>query len=102
MKIAKNRETSESQIRNGVADLTLGQAAALMMMTADMKKVLDFAKQVETTDDPEKIINLCIEHGFPAIGAAAYNTFANGTEERRHEVHEILRLLGKKDGSGVD
>ncbi len=101
MKIAKNRETIESQIRNGVADLTLGQAAALMMMTADMKKVLDFVKQVETTDDPEKIINLCIEHGFPVIRAPDYNMFANCTEDEKREWHGFLLFLVKHDGAVV-
>jgi hypothetical protein len=85
VKIAKNRTTIETNIRNAVADLTLGQAAALMMMTADMKKVLDFVKQVETTDDPEKIIGLCIEHGFPVIQDSNYNPFANCTEAEQRE-----------------
>jgi hypothetical protein len=95
MRIAKNRATIENNIRNGVADLTLGQAAALMMMTADMKKVLDFVKQVETTDDPEQIVNLCIEHGFRVIKTPGYDMFANCTEEEKREWHVFLLFLVK-------
>src|SRR5262245_40621328 len=46
MRIAKERETIEAQIRNGVADLTLNQAAALLVMTSDVRKLFAFAKQL--------------------------------------------------------
>src|SRR5258706_3006884 len=102
IRIAKNREAIESQIRNGVADLTLGQAAGLMMMTADLKKVLDFYRQIETTDDPEKIVNLCIEHGVGYIRDPDYNMFANCTEEEKREWHVFLLFLVKHEGALVD
>src|SRR5260370_4403754 len=101
IKIAKNRETIENQIRNDVADLTLGQAAALMMMTADMKKALDFVKQVETTDDPEKIISLAIEHGYRVINDPGYKPFASCSVEEIREWHVFLLLLLKYEGAGV-
>jgi len=102
MRIAKNRATIEDNIRNGVADLTLGQAAALMMMTADMKKVLNFVKQIETTDDPEKIITLAMEHGYPVIHTPGYDPFANCTEDQQREWYVFMLFLVKHEGAVVN
>src|SRR4051794_23039449 len=44
MRTAKNRNAVEVQIRNGVADLTLNEAAALLFLSSDVKKLLDFAR----------------------------------------------------------
>jgi hypothetical protein len=93
MRIAKNRATIEANIRNGVADLTLGQAAALMMMTADIKKLLEFAKQIEATDDPEQVINLCIEHGVGYVNDPSYNMFAGRSDEEMREWHVFMLFL---------
>jgi hypothetical protein len=93
MRIAKNRATIEANIRNGVADLTLGQAAALMMMTADVKKLFDFMKKIEATDDPAQIINVCIEHGVGYISDPSYNMFAGRTDEEKREWHLFVLFL---------
>jgi hypothetical protein len=45
--LTKNRETIEDRIRNGVADLSLNQAAALMVMTSDVRKLFNFARDAE-------------------------------------------------------
>jgi Protein of unknown function (DUF3102) len=37
MRTAKHRATIEGQIRNGVADLSLNEAAALLMLTSDVR-----------------------------------------------------------------
>jgi len=44
MRTAKNRTTIEEQIRNGVADLSLNEAAALLMLSSDVKKLFAFIK----------------------------------------------------------
>jgi hypothetical protein len=93
MPIAKNRAAIEDNIRNGVADLTLGQAAALMMMTADIKKLFDFVKQIEATDDPAQIIKLCIEHGAGYIHDPSYNMFAGRTDEEKREWYVFILFL---------
>jgi hypothetical protein len=102
MRIAKNRATIEMNIRNGVADLTLGQAAALMMMTADIKKLLDFARQAEAIDDPEQLMNLCIEKGVGYIHDPNYNMFAGRTEQEIWEWHLFLLFLVQHYGALVD
>jgi hypothetical protein len=83
MQIARNREAIEAKLADGVEDLTLNQAAGLMMLTADVKKALEWARKVQTADDPEKIVALCIEHGYSVIHDSDYNMWANVAEEDR-------------------
>jgi hypothetical protein len=45
MRCAKNRTAIEEQIRNGVADLNVNQAAAILMLSSDLTKLLTFAKR---------------------------------------------------------
>jgi hypothetical protein len=47
MRVAKSRTEIEDQMRNGVADLSLNGAAALLMLSSDVRKLLNFAKQAE-------------------------------------------------------
>ena len=63
MRCAKSRETIEKQIRNGVADLSLNEAAAMLALSSDMKKLFDFVRQLERLSDPEEIMQLCLDSG---------------------------------------
>jgi hypothetical protein len=47
MRLGKNREAIEEQIRNGVADLSLNEAAALLMLSSDVRKLLELVKTME-------------------------------------------------------
>jgi hypothetical protein len=73
MRTAKNREAIELQIRNGVADLTLNEAAALLFLTSDVKKLLAFTKQISETTDPEQMVALCLENDVGVIRDTSYN-----------------------------
>src|SRR5271163_3492730 len=46
MRVAKNRAEIENQIRNDVADLTLNEATALLALSSDVRKLLQFAKEI--------------------------------------------------------
>jgi hypothetical protein len=72
MRTAKNRAAIEEQIRNGVADLTLNEAAALLMLTSDVRKLLNFAKDVEHLSG-EALIERCIAEGVAVMHAPGYN-----------------------------
>src|ERR1700730_4774068 len=86
IRIAKNRTTIEKQIRNGVADLSLNQAAALMVMSSDMRKLFAFIKQLdERRDDPEEVLALCMEAGIPVIHTPNYDPFAGCDEAGKRE-----------------
>jgi Protein of unknown function (DUF3102) len=54
MRCAKNRAEIEHQIRNDVADLTLSEAAALLALSSDVRKLLSFVKEIEGTATPNK------------------------------------------------
>jgi len=67
MRCAKNRAAiEESQIRNAIADLTLNEAAAILMLSSDVRKLLAFAKRAESAD-PEELIELCAAAGIAVI-----------------------------------
>ena len=79
MRIAKNREAIGEQIRNGVADLTLNQAAALLVMTSDVRKLLNFAREMEHLSG-DALIERCIAEGVGVILDPSYDPFAARTE----------------------
>src|SRR6516164_3462768 len=47
MRVANNRAEIENQMRSGVADLSLNEVAALLMLSSDVRKLLNFAKQAD-------------------------------------------------------
>jgi hypothetical protein len=82
MRCAKNREAIEGQIRNGVADLSLNEAAAMLMLSSDVRKLLDFAKTAENLHG-EELINFCVSEGVAVIYDPSYNPFAGRSDRER-------------------
>jgi 2-succinyl-5-enolpyruvyl-6-hydroxy-3-cyclohexene-1-carboxylate synthase len=72
MRVAKNRAEIENQIRNDVADLTLNEATALLALSSDVRKLLQFAKEIEG-HDPETVIKACLKAGVAVIQTPFYN-----------------------------
>jgi len=67
MRLAKNRTEIEASAKSAsVADLTLNEAAALLMLSSDVRKVLDFARDCENLTG-EEVIERCIAEGIPVI-----------------------------------
>jgi hypothetical protein len=68
MRCAKNRITIEKEIKSAtaVADLTLNEAAAILMLSSDVRKLFAFAKRLEDAD-PEDVISICAEEGIATI-----------------------------------
>lgn len=93
MRTAKNREAIELQIRNGVADLTLNEAAALLFLTSDVKKLLAFTKQISETTDPEQMVALCLENDVGVIRDTSYNMWFGVTKEQKREWTLYVRFL---------
>jgi hypothetical protein len=73
MRVAKNRVEIENQIRNDDCgfDLTLNEAAALLMLSSDVRKVLDFAKQAEGLSG-EALVDFCIANNVGVIYRVEY------------------------------
>ena len=92
MRIAKNREMIEHQIRNGAADLSLNQAAALLFLTSDMKKLLAFSREIEGAA-PEEIVKACIENDIGVIRDPNYDMFAGRSETEIRDWHLFALFL---------
>ena len=82
MRCAKNREAIEANTQC-VADLTLNEAAAMLALSSDMKKLFDFMRQVERLTDPEEIMQLCLDTGTAYLGKIDYES--NYSVECRRE-----------------
>ncbi len=84
MRVAKNRAEIEGQIRNGVADLSLNEAAALLMLSSDVRKLLNFANQAEGLSG-EALIEFCIANNVAVITTENYDPFARRSEAEKLE-----------------
>jgi hypothetical protein len=93
MRIAKNRSTIETQIRNGVADMSINQAVALLMMSGDVRQLLNTAQQISAINDPEKLIAFCNSEGIPAIVDETYNPFHGRSDEEKREWWVFMLFL---------
>lgn len=104
MRTAKNREAVELQMRNAIADLTLNEAAALLFLTSDLKKLLAFTKQISETTNPEQVVALCIENGIGVIHDTSYNMWFGVTEGQKRDwtfyVRFLIELGASRDGAG--
>jgi Protein of unknown function (DUF3102) len=102
MRTAKHRATIEDQIRNGVADLSLNEAAALLVLSSNIEKLLTFMKQLENAVDGEEMIRLCLEHGVGVISTPDYNPFARCDEVGKRDWHLFMLFLVREWGWYVD
>jgi hypothetical protein len=98
MRLAKNRTAIEGQIRNGVADLSLNEAAALLMLSSDVRKVLDFARDCENLPADE-VIERCIANGFAVISTPGYDPFFGRSEAEKLEWY-LFQMFLSYDGAG--
>jgi hypothetical protein len=99
MRLAKNRAVIEIQIRNHVADLTLNEAAALLMLSADVRKLLNFMKECEDLSG-EEFIERCIAEGFPVIHDPGYDPLAGRNEVEAVEWHLFIGFLSFDEERG--
>ena len=93
MRTAKNRAAVELQMRNTVADLTLNEAAALLFLTSDIKKLLAFTKQISETTDPEQVLAVCLENGVGVIRDTGYDMWFGTNAEQKREWTLYARFL---------
>jgi hypothetical protein len=93
MRCAKNRETIEDQIRNGVADLSLNEAAAMLALSSDMKKLFDFVRRVDRLSDPEEIMQLCLDSGVAQYAGTIDYESGHTIEQRREWDLYILFMV---------
>jgi hypothetical protein len=101
MRLAKNRTAIEDQIRNGVADLSLNEAAALLMLSSDVRKVLDFARDCENLS-AEEVIERCIAEGIAVFHTPGYDPLYGRTDEEKLHWHLFTMFLSFDSAAGRD
>jgi hypothetical protein len=92
MRCAKNREHIEANTQC-VADLTLSEAAAMLALSSDIKKLFEFARQVERLTDPEEIMQLCLDSGVAQHAGTLDYESGYSVEQRREWDVFILFLV---------
>jgi len=66
MRCARNREAIEDQIRNGVADLSLNEAAAMLMLSSDVRKLFALTQTMESLQG-EELIKFCADNDIATL-----------------------------------
>ena len=92
MRCARNREAIEANTQC-VADLTLNEAAAMLALSSDMKKLLDFVKNVARLTDPEEIMQLCLDSGAATyMGSRDYESDYSVEQRREWDVFILFMV----------
>jgi hypothetical protein len=100
MRVAKNRAEIEAQKRNDVADLSLGEAMALLALSSDVRKLLMFAKECEGLEG-EELVQACLDAGVGVVVSKNYNRFAGRSDEERRE-WKLFTLWLIRQGHSAD
>jgi hypothetical protein len=101
MRVAKSRTEIEDQIRNGVADLSLNEAAALLMLSSDVRKLLNFAKQTEGLSG-EALLDFCTANNVGVIRTPNYDPLARCSEAEKAEWLVFVLFLSYDGRAGLD
>ena len=97
MRTAKNRSTIEAMAKSAtVADLTLNETAALLMMSSDVRKLLNFAKEAEGLPG-DALVELCIANDIAVISDPSYNMFSDRSEAEKLDWH-LFTIFISYDG----
>lgn len=100
MRCAKNRETIEAQIRSGVADLTLNEAAALLMLSSDVRKLLETVKTMEGLQG-EDLIKFCADNDIATISGNPFGA-TEPTDQEGVEWNLFVLFLAREFGYTVE
>lgn len=99
MRLAKNRDAIEDQIRNGVADLSLNEAAALLMLSSDTRRLVAFVRDCENLHG-EELIERCIAEGVTVIQTPGYDPLFGRSEAEKLEWHLFMMFLSFDGAAG--
>ena len=97
MRCAKNRAEIEAARSAGIADLTLNEAAALLMLSSDVRKLLNFARKAEGLSG-EALVEFCIANNIAFIKSPSYNPFAGRSEGEKLEWKVFTLFLSWERG----
>jgi Protein of unknown function (DUF3102) len=83
MRAAKNRAEIEANAQSA-ADLSLGEAMALLALSSDVRKLLSFVKQCEGLNG-EELVQACLDANIPVVVTPGYDPFHGQSDEHRRE-----------------
>jgi hypothetical protein len=92
MRCARNRKTIEANTQC-VADLTLNEAAAVLMLSSDVQKLFTFVKRLEDITDPEEIISLCADEDIATFTTNPFGVKNFLDLEEREQLEWYLWVL---------
>jgi hypothetical protein len=101
MRVAKNRDEVEAQIRNGATDLSLNETAALLMLSSDVRKLLNFGKMAEGLSG-EALVDFCIANDVAVIQDHGYDPFFGRSEAEKLEWQVFVLFLSCDSAVGRD
>ena len=88
-----HRTAIEEQIRNGIADLTLNEAAAVLMLSSDVRKLLEMTKTMEGLAG-EDLVKFCADNDVAMLSGNIFNA-PEPTEEQRLEWEIFILFLAR-------
>jgi Protein of unknown function (DUF3102) len=99
MRLAKNRTEIEANTKQ-VADLTMNETAALLMLSSDIRKLLELAKTMKDLDG-EGLIDFCIAND---VGMLKGNIFdaPEPTDQEEVEWHLFILWLRRTQDVSVE
>jgi len=98
MRCAKNRVEIEKSAT--VADLTLNEAAALLALSSDIRKLFEFAKQTEGLSG-EELVQACLDARVGVIVSRGYDPFAGRSDDERHVWRLYVLWLARRQRMAV-
>ena len=101
MRLAKNRAAIEKTNAQSIADsdLTLNEAAALLVLSSDVRKLLEFGKQAKGLSG-EAFVEFCIANNVGVITTPNYDPFARRSEAEKLEWHVFTLFLSYDGATG--
>jgi Protein of unknown function (DUF3102) len=95
MRVARNRaEIEAAKSATAIADLTLNEAAALLMLSSDVRKLMAFMRETENLEG-EELVKVCIDANVALYITPNYDPFANRSDDERREWKLFTLWLAK-------
>jgi hypothetical protein len=101
MRCAKNRSAIEEQAKSAtVADLTLNEAAAILMLSSDVRKLLEMTKTMDGLQG-EDLIKFCADNDIATISGNIFGA-PEPTDQERVEWNLFVLFLARTCGFSVE
>lgn len=100
MRCARNREAIEAKSATAIADLNLNEAAALLMLSSDVHKLLEMAKTMEGLQGDD-LIKFCADNDVATLSGNIFDA-PEPTDQQWVEWHLFILFLAREYGWSVE